>query len=169
MEIKGMTLKNNFKFLGWTIAYFLLPAILFISLLVVSYQKPGQLQWSDAISLSAPLFIVISIVTVPGFLLHIKYYKNDKGKSLKFRPTYCEISQNNKSDKIYFKHILRIEIHHSIWSYKNPWGEYGYIKIVLKDNSIFSYSCLTHDFISSPSIFRRDGVMVVDCGEFYPW
>jgi hypothetical protein len=169
MEIKGMTFSNNLKFLGWTIALFLLPIIFFVSLLVVGYQKSGQLQWLDAISLSAFLFIVISIVIVPGFLLHIKYYKNDKGKSLRFRPTYFEIMQNKKSDKIYYKNIARIEVHYSTWSFKNPWSEYGYIKIILKDNSVFSYSCLTHDFISSQSIFRRNGVMVVDCGEFYPW
>jgi hypothetical protein len=123
----------------------------------------------DAISLSATLFIVIPIITVPGLLLHIKYYKYDKGKSLKFRPIYFEITQKKKSDKICYKDILRIKIHHSTWSYKNPWSEYGYIKIVLKDNSIFSYSCLTHDFRSIPNIFQRNGAMVIDCGEFYRW
>lgn len=169
MEIKGMTFKSNLKFIGWTIVYFSLPVIFFISILIISYNKTGHLQWSDAMSLSAAFFIVISILTVPGFLLHLKYYKQDKGKSLRFRPTYFEITQSDQTEKIYYKDVLRIEIHHSTWSYKNPWSDYGYVKIVLKDNSFFSYSCLTHDFVSSPSIFKRSGVEVLDCGEFYPW
>ena len=169
MEVKRMTFKRNLKFLGWTIVYFSLPVILFISLLIVSYQKTGQLQWVDTASKSGIVFLIISIVTVPGFILHLKYYKKDKGKSLNFRPTYFEITQDSYTNKIYYKDIVRIEKHYSSWSYRNPWSDYGYIKIVLNDNSIFSYSCLTHDFISSPSIFKKNGVVIEDWEEFYPW
>ncbi len=168
MEIKGMTFNQNLKFISWTVILFSLPIILFISLLIISYQKAGYFQWGETASMSAVFFIIISIITVPGLLLHYRYYKQDKGKSLKFRPTYFEITQYGQTNKIYFKDISRIEKHYPVWSHRNPWSDYGYIKVVLKDNLIFSYSCLTHDIISSAILFKNKEVTVEDCRELYP-
>ena len=168
MEIKGMTFNHNLKFISWTAILFSLPLILFVSLLIISYQKVGYFQWGEVTSKSVVFFILISIITVPGLLLHYRYYNQDKGKSLKFRPTYFEIIQDAQTNKIYYKDILRIEKHYPVWSSRNPWSDYGYIKIVLKDNSEFSYTCLTHDFISSAILFKNKDVTVEDCGELYP-
>lgn len=169
MEISGMTFKRNLGFICQTAIVFSLPLILFISLLISSYQKTGQLQWLDTGSKSAVFFIIIFIITVPGFILHCRYYKQDKGKSLKFRPTYFEITQNNHTNKIYFKDILRIEKHYLAWNWRNPWNNYGYIKIILKNESTFSYSCLTHDIISSAILFKNKDVKVEYCEELFAW
>ena len=169
MEISGMTFKHNLKYIGWTLILFSLPLIFFISLLILGFKKTGEFHLLDTISISAIFFILISIITVPGFILHYRYYERDKGKSLRFRPTYFEIIQNNQTNKIYYKDILRIEKHYLSWNRRNPWSDYGYIKIVLKDNLLFSYSCLTHDIISSAILFKNKGVVVEDCEEIFPW
>jgi len=163
-----MTFKRNLKFISWTAILFSIPLILFISILIISYQKTGHFQWGDTFSISAAPFLIISIFTVPGLLLHYRYYKQDKGKSLKFRPTYFEIAQNGQVNKIYYKDISRIEKIHPVWSHRNPWNDYGYIKVVLKDNLVFTYSCLTHDIISSAILFKNKDVKVEDYEVFYP-
>ena len=168
MEIKGMTFNRNLKFISWTIILFSFPLILFVSLLIISYQKTGHFQWGDTASMSVPFFLIISVVTVPGLFLHYKYYRQDKGKSLRFRPTYFEITQNSLTNKIYYKDISSIEKHYPVWNHRMPWSNYGYIKIVLKDNLVFSYSCLTHDILSSAILFKNKEVNVEDCGELYP-
>lgn len=164
-----MTFKHNLKFISWTVILFTIPLFFFASLLITSYQKTGKIQFADTALKSGVLFIIISIVTVPGLCLHYHYYKQDKGKSLRFRPTYFEVIQNGQTYKIYYKDILRIEKHYPLWSHRLPWKDYGYIKIFLKDNSTVSYSCLTHDIISSALLFKNKGVLVEDCEEMYPW
>ena len=169
MAISGMTFKHNLKYIGWTVIFFSLPLIFFVSLLILSFKKTGEFHLLHTISISAIFFIPISIITVPGFILHYRYYERDKGKSLRFRPTYFEIIQNNQTNRIYYKDILRIEKHYLSWNRRNPWSDYGYIKIVLKDNLLFSYSCLTHDIISSAILFKNKGVVVEDCQEIFLW
>ena len=168
MEIKGMTFNRNLKFISWTVILFSFPLILFVSLLIISYQKTGYFQWGETASMSVVFFLIVSVATVPGLFLHYKYYKRDKGKSLRFRPTYFEITQNNLTNKIYYKDISSIEKHYPVWNHRMPWSNYGYIKLVLNDNQIFSYSCLTHDIISSAILFKNKDVVVEDCGELYP-
>jgi hypothetical protein len=169
MEISGMTFKRNLKFIGWSVLLFSLPLVFFFALLIINYQRTGHIEWVDITTKFAVFFIIISIMTVPGFILHYRYYKKDKGKSLRFRPTYFEITKNNQTNKIYYGDILRIEKHYLTWNRRNPWSDYGYIKIILKDSSIYSYSCLTHDIVSSAIFFKNKDVTVDDCEEFFPW
>ena len=164
-----MTFKRNLKFISLTIILFAIPIIAFISILIIRYQKTGQMEWADtALNLGFLVFFV-SIITVPGLFLHFHYYNKDMGKSLRFRPTYFEIIRDGETNKIYYKDILRIEKHYPAWTHRNPWSDYGYIKILLTDNSTFSYSCLTHDFFSSAVLFKNEGVEVEDCEDIYPW
>ena len=163
-----MTFSRNLKFIGWTVTLFAFPIILFVSLLVISYRNTGHFQWIETAPMSALFFLIISIATIPGFILHYSYYKKDKGKSLRFRPTYFEITQNAFTNKIYYKDISSIEKHYPVWNHRMPWSNYGYIKIILKDNLIFFYSCLTHDIVSSAILFKNKDVIVEDCGELYP-
>ena len=164
-----MTFKHNLKFISWIVIFLALPLFFFASLLIISYQKTGYIQWGEAASNSAYLFFFISIVAMPGLFLHFRYYKLDKGKSLRFRGTYFEITQKGGINKIYYNCISKIEKHYPVWRHRNPWSEYGYIKIFLKDNSIFSYSCLTHDLFSSAIMFKNKDITVEDYEDIYPW
>ncbi len=82
MEIKGMTFNQNLRSISWTVIVFSLPIILFVSLLIISYQKVGYFRWGEVASMSVVFFVIISTITVRGLLLHYRYYKQDKGKSL---------------------------------------------------------------------------------------
>ena len=168
MEINGMTFKRNLEFISWTAILFSIPLIAFTSMLIIGYHNTGQLQWHRAVSILAVPFLMICIFTVPGLILHYLYYKRDKGKSLKFGPTYFEIAQGGQLNKIYYKDILRVEKYHPIWGHRNPWSNYGFIRIILKNNLNFSYSCLTHDIVSSAIFFKIKEVAVEDCEVFYP-
>lgn len=169
MEIKRMTFNQNLKIISWTMILFSFPLILLVLLLIINYLKVGHFQWEKAASSSFVFFTLTSIITIPGFLLHYRYYKKDKGKSLQLHPTYFEITQNGQTTRIYYKDILRIEKHYPVWSHRNPWCNYGYIKIILRDNTFFTYSCLIHDINSSAILFKIKDVIVGNCGELYPF
>lgn len=72
MEEKKMTFKTNLKFIGLTIVMFSLPLFLFIAILITSYSETGQLNWSESAYKSSVFFGIISLVSIPGFLLHYK-------------------------------------------------------------------------------------------------
>ena len=164
-----MTFRNNLKFISWTIILFSTPIILFLVFLIKSYLDSGSFQWAKTAIPFAGIFGLISLMTFPGFLLHYKYYQQDKGKFLRFRPTYLEINDITGLNKIYYKDILKVEKHYVSWNRSNPWSEYGYNKIFLKNDVAFTYNCLTHDYLSSAILFKIKNVVVEDYDELFPW
>ena len=167
MKVKAMTFKNNLKFIGWTIIWALLPFLVFIISVITSFQKNGSVKLeTEALSLFT-LLVFILFITVPGFLIHLRYYLRDKGKTLNFHSTYLEISQNSIIKKVYYNEILKIERHYLWWSHKLPWSNYSHIDIILKDNTKLFYSCLIQDSFSSLSWFKSKNVAIEDCEEFY--
>jgi hypothetical protein len=169
MEEKKMTFKSNFKAIGMTIFVFLLPFCLFFSLLLTNYYKVGMPNWSESVQGSLVFFGIISLLTIPGFLLHFRYYFKDKGKSLVFQKMYFDFIVKGESTKIDYSDLIKVEKHKMYWSNRNPWKGYGYIKLFLKSGQTFSYSCLTHDHISSAILFKMENVLVEDYEEIYPW
>src|SRR6185436_724990 len=149
MEKKKMTFKTNLKRIGRTIFIFTLPLFLFTVLLITSYSKTGQLKWVESANKSSVFFAIISLLTIPGFLLHYRYYLRDKGKSLVFHETYFELSNKTGTYKIYYSDIVKSEKHYMFWNSRNPWRGYGYIKLFLKNGEALTYNCLTHDHIAS--------------------
>jgi len=164
-----MTFKNNLKFIFWTLIWFLFPFILFTANIITSYIKTGNLYFQKTFTISAIILGIVSLLFIPGLLLHYKYYKQDKDKTLRFRPTYMEITDLNGIHKIYFADISKIEKHHVVWNRRIPWSNYGYIKIILKNGQLFFFNCLTHDIISSAILFKNKNVVVDDFEELYPW
>jgi hypothetical protein len=108
-------------------------------------------------------------MTVPGFLLHYKYYGHDKGKSLRFRPTYFELSDQYQTTKVYCKDIQKVERRYVAWNRRNPWSDYGYIKVFLKSGVTVSFTCLLSDHISSAAYFRNKNVPVEEDETLVPW
>jgi hypothetical protein len=164
-----MSFKTNIRYIGMTVVVFSLPIIFFIVLLLVFHNKTGEWQWANTASKSAVFFGLISLMTIPGFLLHYKYYLHDKGKSLRFRPTYFELSDELQTTKIYFKDIHKIERHYVVWNRRNPWSDYGYIKVYTKSGGTVSFTCLLSDHISSTAYFRNKNVTVEENETLFPW
>ncbi|RYE57834.1 MAG: hypothetical protein EOP48_04950 [Sphingobacteriales bacterium] len=164
-----MSFKTNFRYIGMTIFVFSLPIVFFIVLLFVFHNKTGEWQWADTASKSAVFFVLISLMTVPGFLLHYKYYKHDKGKSLRFRPTYFELGYRYQTTKVYFKDIQKVERRYVAWNRRNPWSDYGYIKVFLTSSETVSFTCLLSDDLSSAAFFRNKNVAVEEDEILFPW
>lgn len=152
-----------------TVFVFSLPIIFFIVLLFVFHNKTGEWQWANTASKSAVFFGLISLMTIPGFLLHYKYYSHDKGKSLRFRPTYFELSDELQTTKIYYKDIQKVERHYIVWNRRNPWSDYGFIKVYTKSGKTVSFTCLLSDHISSTAYFRNKSVTVEENETLFPW
>ncbi len=164
-----MTFSSNLKAIGSTIIIFLIPVLFFLVLLIINYTKTEELSWKDSMAASMIFFLIISIMTVPGFILHLRYYLKDRKKTLRFRPTYFELSDLYKLTKIYFTDINKIEHHHLFFRSRNPWRDYGYIKVLLNDGSNYTYNSLTFDHSSSAILFRSKNVVVEDFEDLYPW
>lgn len=169
MEEIKMTFKTNLKFIRLTIFIFSLPLLLFIALLITSYSDTGQLKWNKSVNKSSVFFGIVSLFTIPGFLLHYRYYFSDKGKSLLFHETYFDLNDRTGTNKIYYTDLIKVEKHYMFWNTRNPWRGYGYIKLFLKNGEILTYNCLTHDHISSAILFKVKKVQTEECEEIYPW
>lgn len=143
-----MTFKNNLRYIGWTVVWATLPFLMFIISLVINYQKNGKFQVKNLTLSLLPFLIIILVITLPGFLIHLRYYIRDKGKALKFRPTYFEISHDSVAKNFYYDEVLKVERHRLSWGHKLPWSDYSHVEIILKDNTTLFYSCLIHDGIA---------------------
>jgi hypothetical protein len=164
-----MTFKNNLRFIFWNLIWFLFPLILFVSVTTSNYFKTGNFNIQKIFPVSAIIFGIMALIFIPGFLLHYRYYKQDKNKSIRFRPTYFLLNDLDEIHKIYFSDILKIEKHHVLWNGRIPWNNYGYIRIILRGGQLFSFNCLTHDIISSTILFKNKNILVEDFEELYPW
>lgn len=169
MEKKKMTFKSNFRAISMTFFVSLLPFFLFSSLLMTNYYKVGKPNWSESVQGSLVFFGIISLLTIPGFLLHFRYYFKDKGKSLVFQKKYFDFIVKEESTRIDYSDLIKVEKHKMYWNDGNPWNKYGYIKLFLKNGQTYSYSCLTHDHNSSAILFRMKNVPVEDYEKIYTW
>ncbi|MBS1733786.1 MAG: hypothetical protein JST02_10870 [Bacteroidetes bacterium] len=165
-----MTLKNNLKFIAWTLLWAVLPLLVFLIVIIINQDETKSIEIGKTFFATVIFSCCISFLTVPGLLLHLKYYLTDKNKSIRFRPTYVEITDKSNLYKIYFKQISKIERHQVSWSLRRfPWSEYGYVKIILNTNEFYSFNCLTHDLISSVAKFQQQNIPIKDYSEIYPW
>ena len=163
-----MTFKTNLEFIGLTIFIFCLPLGLFLANAITNYSKNGELYLGDAVFKTAIFFGLVCLFTIPGFLLHYRYYINDKEKYIRLRPTYFELIGKTGTNKIYYGDISKVEKHYMAWN-KLPWRSYGYINVILSNGNLLSYNCLTHDHLSSALFFKSKEIPVEECEEIYPW
>ena len=169
VEIRQMTLKTNFKHIGLTLSVFCFPIILYLGILITSYYKTDDFKWRDTASKSFVYFGIISLITIPGLLLHYNYYRHDKGKQLRFDLTYFELIAKSQVFKIYLKDIQKVERHSLLWGRRNPWNDYGYIKVFLKNGKSLIISSLITDPGSSEIYFVKNNVTVEKVEDFYTW
>ncbi len=118
---------------------------------------------------SAFYFGVVSLVTLPGFLLHFNFYQHDKGTNLVLNKEHFELHKGSHTCRVYLNEILIVERHSIAWSRKVPWSDYGYIKILLKSGSSVIWSSLLYDLLASKNAFAAGGIAVEQSDEFFPW
>lgn len=159
-----MTFRSNLNFIGFTVFIFALIIFYFIAVLIIMHSKTGVWQWSETFSGSFFVIVFISLITVPGFLLHFRYYKQDKEKILDFKSNYLEITDRSGISKVFYNEILKVERHSPLWQFKNPWSNYGYIKIIMKNSTAFTYTCLTFE-----GFINHKDFILEHYEDFYPW
>lgn len=164
-----MTFKSNLLKIGMTLIILSLPVIFFILLLYLSYKKFGYVDFNYAASKSWVFFILISIIAVPGLLLHIKYIKIEKGRFLIFNKRLIEVSKGEFSTRILYKDILKAEIYFVVWNRRNPWSGYGFTRIFLKDGTRLLYTSLVFDCFSSALLFKQNSIDVEELETLWPW
>lgn len=164
-----MTFRSNLFKIALTLIYFCLPLIFFITLFIIDFRKTGYFDFNSAIRSFWIFVLFISLITIPGIILHLQYYQLDKRKSLAFNKSSIKFYSEEKFDKIIFNKIDRVEIHTLAWSYKLPWQEYGFTRIILKDGTKYLYTSLILECSSSALIFKRTNITVDEIEEFWTW
>ena len=163
-----MTFKRNLFYIRRTIILFLLPVVLFLFILISNYLEHNQFLWINSAKQTFIFTLIISLITIPGFLLHLKYYYADKEKTLSFGENYLELINNNAVTRVNYEDLVKVESHYILYS-KIPWNKYGYTKLFLLNGTSLFYNCLTHDHISSILFFKSKNVVVTKHEEIYPW
>ncbi len=163
-----MTFRSNFRAIGWTLGIFLMPLFLYAYLLITSGNTDSRSQTSF-VSDFLTFFAVTSFFSLPGLLLHVKYYLQDKGKTLFFEKKQVEWTDKNGTVQIPYADIVKVEKHYLYWKYCNPWAEYGYIKIIQKNGRSARFTTLTCNTDSVAAIFKSEKVAVENVEEVFPW
>ena len=169
LEERRMSFKTNFKQIGITLFVFCLPVILFIAILITSYYKSNEFQWSASASKSAVYFGLVCLITLPGFLLHYHYYLYDKGKNLKLKSTHIELGNRFQTSRVYLRDIQKVKIHCLLWSKRLPWINYGYTEVVLNNGDSLKFTNLLLGITSSKHYFESTDTVVAQEEDFYTW
>ena len=164
-----MSFKTNFRHISMTLFVFCLPIILFIAILITSYFKTTDLQWSNSASKSALYFGLVCLITLPGFLLHYNHYQHDKGKTLNVGATFFELTSPTKYQKIYYKDIQKVERHSLLWNKKLPWNDYSYIQITLHNGERVKITGLLNYSALMDAVFNNNPIIVEHLQDFYTW
>jgi hypothetical protein len=138
-------------------------------LLISNFRRFGYFEFNSVAYYSCFFFSFVSLVTVPGIILHLKYCQIEKGRSFVLNKSSIEFYKEDKMDKVVFNKIDKVEIHTLAWSYKLPWSGYGFTRIILKDGTRYLYTSLTLDCFSSALLFKRANINVEEIEEFWTW
>lgn len=80
-----MTLRSNFRAISLSLGIFLMPLFLYASLLLITWSNTGNRGQTSFVPEFLSFFAFTSFFTLPGLLLHVRYYQQDKGKTLLFK------------------------------------------------------------------------------------
>jgi hypothetical protein len=149
-----MSFTRNLSHISWTLLWLsLLTTVLLV----------------NPIDNGIAILIVLILFIIPGIFLHIRYFLKDKNKTVELKSNNVEIILPKTFSTFKYSEISKIEHHYNFWPHKNPWGNYGYIKIFLNDNSIHSYTCLIQESHQAALFFQSKKVLVEKCEGIVPW
>lgn len=164
-----MTFRSNFRAIGLTLGIFLMPLFLYTYLLLIALSNTGNLGQTGFIPELLSFFAFTSIFTLPGLLLHIRYYRQDKNKAIYFGKEQVEWTDKNGTVHISYTEMIKVEKHYLYWQYRNPWAEYGYITIMQKNGTVIRATSLTCNVDSVAAFFKSKKVVLENVEEVFPW
>ena len=138
----------------------LYPIPLYFFVLLIAYYIGETEQLFDTIFVSV-ITIYHGLLSIPALLIHLKYYKENKGLIVEIDKAQNEIvfNQNGEINKYNIDNLVLIEkkIHkdfrlkkwHQNW-FPMPWNYYGFIRIETLDKKTFNLTSLMFDIEKPP-------------------
>ena len=164
-----MNANRNLRHIGLTLFTFCMPIILILVALVEAHCSSGNFQLINALSKYAIFSGMIGLMTIPGFLLHYRYWRHDKGKELILNRTYRELRSLGQVSKIQCSKIQALEVHTLLYSTPLPWLKYGYVKVILQNGNTLTITSLLPDLNTTAFLCREHGIVVEHVDSFYTW
>ena len=161
--------KKSKGYITMSIVILSLSIIYFMLMLFLNYYEKEKFIINKSISDSSFIFLFTSILTFPGFILHYRYKMLNKNRKITFRKNYLEITTEDGTKKVLFTDVLVVENHTVAWQDRNPWSNYKYVKIILKNGEKIYYNCLTCIINSENNLFNIDRIKVYNLEDIYPW
>lgn len=164
-----MTFRSNFRAVGLTLVIFLMPLFLYAYLLLITssnISNPGQTSFVPEF---LSFFAFTSFFSLPGLLLHIRYYLQDKYKTLLFEKKQVQWTGKNGTVLIPYADIEKVEKHYLYWKYRNPWADYGYITIMQKNGTVIRVTSLTCNIDRVAAFLKSKKLVVENVEEVFPW
>jgi hypothetical protein len=164
-----MEYKRNLKYITPTIVIFSFSIVYFLIMLVMNYNEKEEFIISKSISDSSFIFLFISSFTVPGFILHYRYEMLNKNRKITFKQNFLEITTETEIENVLYSDILEVENHTVSWKGRNPWSDYNYVKLCLKNGEKIYYNCLTEKINSENNLLKSDRIKKFKIEDIYPW
>jgi hypothetical protein len=169
MEKKRMAFKSNLGKISLTLIVFLLPFLLFIFPLFSAYSRTGTFNGGKYSGEYLGFVVITCFISLPGLLLHYKYYLIDKGKTLELGKGHFGWTDKQRTTKIAYTDLLKVEMHYLYWKSGNPWSEYGYVTLFLKNGTQLTITCLTYQQDAAAAWFGSKNIRIKNIEEIYPW
>lgn len=157
--------------------YFILPSIItfsisiiyFFIVLGINYYDNEEEIFIKSLSESSFILLIFSVLSFPGFILHFRYIFLNKNFKIKFHKKHFEILKENEAKIVLYTEVNKIEMHSTIWKSRNPWSDYGYVKIILESGEKIFYNSLTNIENSENILLSIERIKKYNLEDIYPW
>lgn len=157
--------------------YFILPSIItfsisiiyFFIVLGINYYDNKEEIFIKSLSESSFILLIFSALSFPGFILHFRYIFLNKNFKIIFHKKHFEILKENEAKIVLYTEVNKIEMHSTIWKSRNPWSDYGYVKIILESGEKIFYNSLTNIENSENILLSIERIKKYSLEDIYPW
>ncbi|MGL3001500.1 hypothetical protein [Flavobacterium sp. RSSB_23] len=115
------------------------------------------------------VFLLFSSITIPGFILNYRYEILNRNRKITFKQNHLEIKTEAEIENILYEEVLEVEKHIVSWKGRNPWSDYYYVKLNLKNGKKIYYNCLTETINSENNLLKRKRIKKFTIDNLYPW
>lgn len=138
-------------------------------MLILNYNKNETFLICKSISDSSFIFLFISVLTVPGFILHYRYERLNRDKQITFKQNFLEIKTETEIKNILYSDVIEVENHTAMWQGRNLWSNYSYVKLILKNKEKIYYNCLTKTINSENNLLKSNRIKKYNIEDIFPF
>ncbi|MEM0577891.1 hypothetical protein [Flavobacterium polysaccharolyticum] len=164
-----MEYKRNLNYIMPSIVLLSMSIFGFLILIVILYIEIENFTINKNIYGSSVIFLVLSSITVPGFILNYRYEILNKNRKITFKQNHLEIETDAEIENILYQEVLEVEKHIVSWKGRNPWSDYYYVKLNLKNGKKIYYNCLTETINSENNLLKSKRIKKFTIDNLYPW